>query len=386
MNVELPLRLAVASCYSQEASQRWTELILTDSIDWEPLSRQALFLGLGPLLYDALRRSGLETVPSTVENNLRQAYYDTASLNLLAMNDLAIAVRALTSAGVPTIVLKGAALVQVLYENLALRPMVDVDLLVSFDSLPPAMEALAALGYIDRQPFPFKDQSGWCWNEIMLVKPGTGDTILELHWHLLDNPYYAQRIPTGDYLFPRSLPLQIGTETARMLAPEDQLLHLCIHNLFHHLGQLHRTGADVAFLLTKFGDQIDWDKLLSLAVESQMILAFESTLRQAANQWYAPVPENVLSELSALQPRVRERFFLRCQRSEFLKVLRTFVTLPGIGLRAQFAIGQLFPERAYMKWRYGTRPTTPLPLAYTRRYASGITALFGELTAWTKSG
>jgi hypothetical protein len=385
MNVELPLRLAVASCYSQEANQRWTELILTESPDWEHLSHQALFLGLAPLLYDAFRRNGLETVSSTVENTLRQAYYDTASLNLLAMNDLAIAVRALAAFGVPTIVLKGAALVQVLYENLALRPMVDVDLLVPFDSLPPALEALAALGYIVQQPFPFKDESGWCWNEIMLLKPGTGGTVLELHWHLLDNPYYAQKIPTGAYLFPRSLPLNIESETAQMLAPEDQLLHLCIHNLFHHLGQLYRTGADIAFLLTKFGDQIDWDHLLNLAIDSQMILALESTLSQAANQWYAPVPKNVLAELSTLQPRVRERFFLRSQRSEFLKVLRTFAMLPGLDLRGQFVFGQLFPERAYMEWRYGTRSTTPLPLAYTRRYASGMTAMLGELKAWAKS-
>ena len=55
------------------------------------------------------------------------------------------------------------------------------------------------------------------------------------------------------------------------------------------------------------------------------------------------IPVLVLEELKKHPLDRVERFFLAAQRIEFLKVLRSVITIPGILPKFQMAWGQLFP-------------------------------------------
>jgi hypothetical protein len=378
-SAEEALRLAIASHYSDRAKQLWRKLIDAGKLPWAELAGLATNHGLGPLLYAAVETNAPVELPIQVRAELKRQYQLTATLNMLAMHDLEEILLCLNDTGIQTVLLKGAALLNDIYGNQALRPMVDLDILISFADLPLALESLTGIGYENPEPSPFVNVGGIYWNEVLLRDTGRTSAQLEVHWNLLDNPYYAPRLEVPS-LIQRAIPAKVGTQHALVLSPEDLLLHICAHNLYHHRGMLWRTDVDIAFVAHRYGQTISWDRLISSAVADDMVLGVKQSLIKAADFWLAPIPQTVLEQIGELDPVPRERFWAVCQRSEFLKLLRTFVALPSAGHRWHFMRGQLLPSREYLAWRYGTPLSTPAPLAYARRYLSGLSGLMAEIS------
>ncbi|MGD8857899.1 MAG: nucleotidyltransferase family protein [Chloroflexota bacterium] len=372
------LRLAVASHYGDEAGRRWSALAAGETLDWTALAALATAHGLAPLLYAAAIALPVPAVPPEPLAHLQRSYQQTAAMNLLAEHDLAAMLHCLDEAGVQVALLKGAALLKTVYDQPAWRPMVDIDLLIQFDDLPAALAALAQIDYRPTEPEPFANRDGLYWNECLLHRRDRTSAQLELHWDLLGIPYYASRLPAAE-LLDRARSLFVGNSQSLALAPADLLLHLCAHNFFHHQGQLWRADVDVAFVVRRYGPELDWETFIETAVDLDLLLGVRQSLIRAAGLWFAPIPEPVLARLNALKPRARERAMLAGQRGEFRKLLRTLATLPTLGHRYDFVKGQLFPARDYLAWRYSVPTTSPALVAYARRYGSGLRGLFSEL-------
>jgi hypothetical protein len=371
VETDLALQIAIASCYSREAAEKWQQLLDEAKPNWAVLADYASDLGLAPLLYDTIRRSNESLIPVEILADLRKQYYDTAGINLLILRELVAVLRSFDAVGLDVVVLKGAALIQDVYERLAFRPMVDLDLLIRFEDLELAKEQLEQLGYGLIHPAPFHDESGLFWNEIMLAKQTNSGPAIELHWHLLDNPYYATRLKT-ESLIGRSRQLSVADVAPRVLNLEDQIIHLCCHNLYHHLGRFTRSLVDIAFLVAKYGDQIRWEDITQRSEESETTMALSSAVEQLSDNWYTPIPEFVIDKTSAWKRSTRQRLYARSQENEYFRALRTLTALPGSGNKMRYVKGQLFPERGYIEWRYGLGPDTPLPVGYIRRYLSGL--------------
>ncbi len=373
------LHLAIGSHYSLEAKEQWRDACQSGDVDWQATANLAFPVGLAPLFFSSLEMGDPESIPSNVLTTLKNSYFETASINTLAFHHLKIILRQFARNDVPIMLLKGAALLFTAYEKLALRPMVDIDLLIAYANLNDTLKILEGLGYFTQYPLPLEDESGLFWNELMLGSDQDGSLTLELHWSLIDNPYYTQRLPV-EMLFQQAQTATWDSITALILSPEDQILHLCIHNFYHHLGQFQRAAVDVAFFVQKNQSNLEWESLIKTAKSNDMSLALATTLLSAAEDWFAPIPDDVLATMRNVQPSRKETFFLACQRSEFLKIFRTFVTLPGTRMKSQFLLGQLSPSPDYMTWRYGTSTHTSKPVLYTRRYLSGLLGLFTEIT------
>jgi hypothetical protein len=369
------LQAAVGAHYSDEAQRDWHTLApQAGPTIWRQAAGLALQLGLAPLLYQTIRRQPPQQLPDELKRALEASYYQAGTHNMLALAELGSILEVLAHRSVDVCLLKGAALVLTVYKEPALRPMVDLDLLVPFQQVGSAQEALTGLGYTLKQPPPFVDKSGLFWNQALMVKPGLGNMAVELHWSLIDIPHYARAFPAEAFLERAFLIEQEGF-TALAPALVDQVLHLCGHQFYHHPGGLGRTGADLGFILSSGVADVPWPKLLALARESDLVLAAKAVLSEAAGEWYAPIPPEIIGQLGTWRPRVRERLFVRAQANEFLKLLRTFLTLPGAGEKLGFLRGQLFPSRAYLAWRYGLAPEAPLVVGYASRLASGLRGL-----------
>ncbi len=371
------LRQIIASNYSSLLKETWSIPTKDQEINWKGLTNEALSLGLAPLLYFTLQRTKVDPTQQ-VKEVLQKSYLSSATHNMLALDNLNRIVDSLDGARVQNILLKGASLVQTVYPDPALRPMFDLDLLIPFSQFSRAVEAVARIGYVQSQPFPYLDDTGLFWSQTALNNGDSLAKVLELHWHLLDNPYYAQRIPFAE-LWSRSTSHKLERSSTRSLAPDDLVIHLCAHNVFHHSGNYQRTAVDLGMILDYYKDRFNWERFLENVVAYELTSATKISLKKAREDWYVAVPDRILDELNKYPTRGRERFFLASQDSEFLKVLRSFVTIPGIFPKLRFAWGQLFPRPEYMRWRYAIKPTTPLPIAYSRRYLSGITNLVSEI-------
>ncbi|MGH2537182.1 MAG: nucleotidyltransferase domain-containing protein [Candidatus Promineifilaceae bacterium] len=369
------LRAAVASHYSEVAGRRWRELLPAFE-SWQSLADLSLRLELGPLLYPLLRDLEGRHVPPGLLQALRAAHHGSAGAQLLAQAELDYLLPALAAAGVPVIVLKGAALAHAIYPQPAWRPMGDVDLLLPFDCLPQAREVLQAAGYGPRQPPPSPNPEGLFWTQEAWLKPNA--LPLELHWQLLDIPAYAPRLQVME-LLARSRPFHLGGQPASALGLEDQLIHLCAHSLLHHAGGDARSRLDVGFLLARAGAEIDWPLLRDRAAGARLGLAVRQTLLEAWRDWYAPLPAGVIEAVERLRATAGERLYAHSQRYQLARAGRTFLTLPGWRPRLRFAAYQLWPAADYQAWRYGLPEGASKRRLALERVRRGLRRVAGRL-------
>lgn len=367
------LRLCLRGRWDPTALQTARTLARHSELDWDALREVAHNEALGPLLYQIVRDQNV--VPSFVEQDLRKAYCNNACCNTLLLGELTKVLHHLATEGVDAIVLKGAALAEIVYGDIAVRPMRDLDLLIRQQDVPVARKVLAAIGYT---PAHIEMQTGFNGefrNEETLYKPGIVDTYVDLHWRLV-SPTYYQRTLSCDWFWETALPTRIGNTPALVLGHEAQVLYLCAHLLLHHGGQGMLWLHDVAEVLTLYQAQIDWEQILIRSQAYNLLLSVRQILTQVADEYHAPIPANVLEQLHILHPSGDEVqvFTWRTAKHQTM-ALRLFTDVAGMAdwlHKLHLAWSTLFPTRVYMQHRYCIFHPALIPLYYPYRWLRGL--------------
>jgi hypothetical protein len=329
---------------------------------------------VAPLLHRAWRDA--PGLPEKARARLHRAYVETAARNTLLLDELARALDRLDQADVPVIVAKGAALAETLYGNPALRPMVDIDLIVHGADLDRAIAALGPLGY-GAPPAELAPGARLAYdNEVSLGRPDPRAVPIELHWSLFDDPHYQRRVPMG-WFWATTEAASVAGRPARVLGPDALLLHLCGHLWLHHAGAGLLWHHDVAELLTRRAGDLDWPSVVRFAADWDLVRPLRAVLAAVAADWAAPVPATVLEALAAREPspdearRLAER---SAPRDVARRLLQDTRGLGGARQQAAFLRANLLPDPAYMRARYGVRRTAALPAYYLYRWALGLRA------------
>ena len=358
-------------------------------LDWEEITRTASDERIDSLLYTAIQ--GRALVPSPVEASWREAYETNAVRNMVLLHELAGVLGRLGKAAVPVILLKGAALGEAVYGNIAVRPMFDLDLLVHREDVRAVLGVLSELGYaslhVETQAGATLDFE----NEVAFTKQGLVDTMVEVHWSLLNSPHYQHALPMA-WFWETAVPVDVdGVASvyrgALALGPEALLLHLCAHLALHHRGERLLWQQDVAEVMHVFRDQLDWEQVLARAQAWDLVLPVQQVVGRVARDWQAPIPDGILQRLSALQPSPAEARVFAWLTAPRRPVAQRFwadlASMPGWRERLRYAWGSLFPSAAYMRQRFGISSALLLPLAYPYRWLVGIV---GALLALTRRG
>lgn len=348
------------------------------SLDWDGLVIFANQEGLAPLLYDALRSQHLATAPAAFVQALERSYQQTAVYNTLLSLALGDVLRWLAAARIPVIVLKGAALGETLYGNPALRPIADIDLLLRPEDVPATCRLLAEQGYyrFDQEP-----QAGLALafeNEIVLRKPDSVPVTLELHWSLLDSPYYQRRLQL-DWFWQTARALSVAGVESLVLGLEAEVLYLCAHLVLHHQGQGWRWLMDIAGLAASEVEHLNWPLLLEKAQAYDLVTPLQTVLPQLAADWGVPIPHPWLAAVQAVPVSPAEQRVAAWLLAEDRPVIRRFwvdlASLAGWRPRLAYALAHLFPTAAYMQQRYALAHRWLVPLAYPYRWAVGLREL-----------
>jgi hypothetical protein len=370
------LRLSLSSRWEPAALEAARAVAARDHVDWHKLLQLAREGALTPLLYHATRDRDL--LPAHVEDDLRLDYFRTARRNALLFHELERALCRLAQDHLPTTLLKGAALAQVVYGNVALRPMFDLDLLVHREDVPAALRALRDLGYIPTAPETRPGDTLIYENELMLVKRGDVDTWLEVHWSLFNSPHYQNALPV-DWLWRNTLPSDIGQTPARVLASEAQLLHLCGHLLLHHGcgSELQPLWLyDVAALIWCDAERLDWEEVLIRARSYDLVLSLQRVVPRAVEKWNAPVPVAVLERIHTLRPSREEARVVARLTARRRPVAQRFVadlaSITGWRARVRYWRNNMIPSAAYMRERYAIPRRLLVPLYYPYRWLRGL--------------
>jgi hypothetical protein len=191
----------------------------------------------------------------------KAAYLETSQLNLLRIGRLLAVLRRFDEAGLPTLVLKGAALALRYYQNYRMRAMADVDVLVRPADVGRAAAILADLGWTadgpgahDLLPTRMRLHHAWSFS----ARPAHN---LDLHWRVINGGG-----PEVDDMFRDAADtIDVGSTTVRVLGPTDQMFHVCVHALIPSWAPSPRWIVDAATVLDRSGGRIDWMRLVDLA-------------------------------------------------------------------------------------------------------------------------
>ncbi|BCX04515.1 MAG: hypothetical protein KatS3mg053_2453 [Candidatus Roseilinea sp.] len=332
-----------------------------------------------PLVYHNLIALGFHDPSLTLLKGIhRRTWFE----NQLRLRSLAGLLDRFHQAGIPTLVLKGAALALRYYADVGLRPMDDVDVLIPTER---AREAIALLHRWGWREKPYREMRQVDDNVIAArhsweFSNEAGDRV-DLHWHAL----FTSCFPGADESFWRDAePWTIGGTSSLALNAADALIHTCAHG-----GQWNplppvRWISDAIHILRSGAHRIAWQRFVALTQWLGVTLHVRDSIDYLIKNFDAPIPAEVLTELARVPVSAEERRVYVCLSSAPTGVLpsvariwhsyRRYQTLWMARASSRPPIGLL----AYAQATAGQ----PTPLHLIRR---GLQLIQRDVPAWLGS-
>ncbi len=225
--------------------------------DWEPLPYLAEIHGLAPLLDLHLRAANI-ALPEVIERELRARAMQHTHANRVRARALTQILAIFEAEGIDLLVLKGMAMAHLVYPQIGLRPMSDIDLLVSKSNADRGQVLLVELGFrpvaSERTPSPHHEPT------VQRHVEGV-DVYVELH-HNLNRRLTSET--SFEALRSKARQITVNDLPTHTLSYEDMLAHTYSHMVGAPFQSFRLIWiADMISLVERFGDEIDWEHLPS---------------------------------------------------------------------------------------------------------------------------
>lgn len=251
-----------------------------------------------PLTYKNLLANGLNAEQLLP---LEEKYKESLSKTEKLFKRAEIVLDILHASGIKTLVLKGPALCVLHYNDLGVRPMSDIDVLVTHYQARQAIETLLKKGW--KPEFPEYLEYNLKLGKSMMFYDTTGFEF-DLHWH----PFFESHgRHSQDDFFTKAIPLRIGKCDTLALCPAQNLLHTLIHGLRYNPEPPIRWIPDAMTILSSRNLSIDWDDFLIQTKRFKSTLAIRQALLFLKNEFDALIPEAVLTNLYSSRISLSEK-------------------------------------------------------------------------------
>lgn len=255
---ENKLLLNCAHTKIPDAALNQVKTLIGLPLNWEVVLKSAFWYGIAPLLYHNLK--GIQEgnfIPQEVMDQLKKANRKNMARNMYLYAELRRIVEVFREKDVEVMVLKGAALAEMVYGNIALRSFSDLDLLVRKEDLPYADKIMLGLGY---SSYAGGKSQEWYRNNHYHLNPyfhPDRSTVVEVHWHITE-----QLLQIGiDDWWKRARVTKIASCRVLVPSPEDMLIHSCLHLYNHGYDKsLLRGISDISETLRYYKDEVNWEQ------------------------------------------------------------------------------------------------------------------------------
>ena len=341
----------------------------TDAGTWTKLAGLADAEGVAPLLYWRFRAGQWPAqLPDPLRQSLTEAYYATVAYNTLLFGALHTILQSYKSENLPVIVLKGAALALDLYHDIGLRPMSDIDLLIQQADLDRAVAIMRRLGYIDQTQDQTPGLHEMADYHIGLIGGPRNLVRVELHWGLVSgsSAWYAAPV---DWFWAHTQPW--GEDGfAKALTAEACLIYLAGHTMLQHGGsQLILIWLYDIHYLVQSGT-ICWQDLVTEVRKLNWGGVVQQALLQCQRLFGTELPEGIIESLAVQADPDITRLVEFKQRFGGVRLIYDWYSLMALrGMpRLRYILGMVFPQPAYMRWRYRPHPGWLWPVYYPYRW------------------
>ncbi|MGA9797824.1 MAG: nucleotidyltransferase family protein [Terriglobales bacterium] len=274
--------------------------LLASPLQWPLILERALSHQVHPLIYRNLRKLDFPGVPEHVQAELKGLFLANALRNQLQSEELARLLGLLGEAGIRVVPLKGVALAQSLYDDVAARVCGDIDILVPPANVAQAIDLLLHSGYRTEAGDPYLSKlalrHGRHFN---LVREGRGISfVLELHWILVQHSSKDKEAVND--LWAEARPHAFFAAPAFAMSAEWQMLYLSLHAADHDW-QMLKWLVDIHNTVLR--GEIDWPKATAKAERFELSWAMRHSLAVTSLLLGTKLPANFLP--SDLPERMR---------------------------------------------------------------------------------
>ena len=252
------------------------------AVDWNMIYEKSIQWGIASLLYKIIKKRSSPAQFASISDHFIQKmkieYMRTFFSNKLNFQELANLLEVFSKAGIKLILLKGSHLAQFVYQDIGLRPMSDIDILVEKKDVDQAEGLLFQNAYDYKElnqatydwykeHFNVEGRANiikWCkanMHQLLPFSNPRGIKKLEIHKTIdrVNSPFSIDMVE----LWKRSRAVQIKRLHTSVLSPEDLLLHLSLHVSHQHKLSAFRLRpfCDIAAVISHYEQEIDWNKV-----------------------------------------------------------------------------------------------------------------------------
>ena len=374
------LLLACARLRMDKAQEREAAAAVGKDLDWNYIAKAAYRHRIAPLVFENLKKIGDERIPEGARAGFRKIVVANASRFMRLDRALRSIAAALHCGDVPVMLLKGMALVRVLYGDGALRPMGDIDLLVREDDFDRFRACMHGLGFDPPASLPDIAgrelvEYGHYFDQVKFYD-GRRNKV-DTHFRLLN-----MGVPAADdeEVWRRARTVLVGETPVSVPSPEDMLLHLCFHANHHHFASLGHF-CDIAGICERFAGELDWDRFVEQGRNRRMTTSLYQTLRYTTELLGPAAPEHVMAALrpSALRRMafelVWERVVRGGERFRFESLegpIYYILEMDGLRDKLRFVGRSLFPPKKWLSRHFSLPESRKLYLKYFARISRGF--------------
>ncbi len=328
-------------------------------VEWTAVAHWLIEQGIGPLAYQRCRE-----IQPLLASHLQADMFASVAQSALYREHLAQIEAAFQGAGIPLVLLKGAALARSAYADAALRTMSDIDIWAPEMNMPRAVELMTGLGfwaYGGKESRPLALQA-LSHGEIQFYGPQYG--MIELHWSPFPGWWLTRAADVDDTAVWNRIEPFTPHGKSYQLAAEDMVIQVAVHlTVTHQMGMTAVRGLmDIAMIVKS--RPVDWEIVAERAqawrVGTAVWLVLSLTERLLGLSGLEPALKRLRP--SPLRQKLIRQFAspaailagedLRNGRSRYLFLLLLVDRLRDM---AYLIFRTVWPEKAWLQARYQGR-------------------------------
>lgn len=316
--------------------------------NWDHRHLAAMKLhGVAPWIYAFTRNRAELGLPEQLGSELRNEYYKSLLQSISHESCIRRLTACFSREKISMVLLKGTYLGLFVYENPALRPMCDVDILIQEGDLGRAQELLKELGFLIAIDVPqeFEPHS---YPSRPYIRPAAAAEVLDLHTALWGMDHYCLSAKT---VWRNSLEANVLGGLSRILTTEMNFIQIAVHILGHP--PRLRDSLDLMMILTRL--KPDWNTIMDLARTLGVLRPLYWVVADLDRHWECPVPTTIMDSLRSYRASAIEDLVIKSRFRYFWRIVSRVMSQQGLRNKVKFLRLRILPSPEYREAVLGTR-------------------------------